>query len=56
MKIFYECDQHEKVTNIGIAKALTEGSLSENDLREIAGYLLVFSDARKVEKGGDTDA
>ena len=50
MKIIFEMDWEEKLSNIGIAKALTEVSnLNDSDLCEIGRHLLVYSDARAIE-------
>ena len=57
MKIIFELELKEaftapeKLTNIDIAKAMTEVEfLNEADLCEIAKYLLVYTDARSTEK------
>lgn len=41
MKVYLYCEEEESISNIGIAKALTE-TLRTDALREIAQYLLVF--------------
>lgn len=57
MKIFFEMALEEKLTNLGIAKALTETHLSIQDLRMISRYLSVYCDEmlfidHPTEKGG----
>lgn len=50
MKIEIYAEGYEKNQNIAIAQAMTETSLSDCDLREIAQYLMVFSDNRRIER------
>lgn len=57
MKIIFELNLEEsftapeKISNMDIAKAMTEVDfLNEADLCEIAKYLLVYTDARSIEK------
>jgi hypothetical protein len=47
MKLHFYCDENERHSNIGIAKALTE-ELKVNDLREIVQYLMVFVDNNSI--------
>lgn len=54
MKISFFCEAEEMNTNIGIAKAMTESGLTGKDLREIAEYLLIYSDHNKP-KGGEEE-
>ena len=50
MKIIFELELEEKISNIGIAKALTEvPGLTDGDLCEIGSYLAVYSTARSSE-------
>lgn len=50
MKICFEFSAAENLSNIGIAKALTEvPNMTESDLYEIGRYLLVYSEARATE-------
>lgn len=53
MKLSIHLETNEPMTNIGLAKALIESTLSPADLQELARYLLVFSDAHPTEKGGE---
>lgn len=48
MKVCLHCEAEESVSNIGIAKALTE-ILGTDDLREIVQYLLVFAENNPVD-------
>jgi hypothetical protein len=57
MKIIFELELEEafttpeKLSNMDIAKAMTEVDfLNESDLCEIAKYLLVYTDARAIDK------
>ena len=51
MKIYIYCDPGETISNIGIAKALTEDdNLTPQDLREISDYLEIYADNREDEK------
>lgn len=52
MKLEIHMDPYESYTNIGMAKAMIEASLSANDLREIAQHLLIFVENHPTEKGG----
>lgn len=57
MKIIFEMGLEEKLTNIGIAKALTESPLGIGDLCAISRYLSVYCDEmliadHQAEKGG----
>lgn len=57
MKIFFEIALEEKLTNLGIAKALTETHLSAQDLWMISRYLSVYCEEtlfvdHPTEKGG----
>ena len=60
MKIFFEIALEEKLTNLGIAKALTETHLSVKDLWMISRYLSVYCDEmlfidHPTEKGGEEE-
>lgn len=52
MKLEIHLDAHETYTNIGMAKAMVESTLSASDLKEIAEYLLIYYDNHPTEKGG----
>lgn len=52
MKLEIHLDAHEAYTNIGVAKAMVESTLSANDLKEVAEHLLIYCDNHPTEKGG----
>lgn len=59
MKLTFEIEGNEKMTNIGMAKALIDTQcFTSNDLSEIGQYLQIYSNARiteeirGIEKGG----
>lgn len=43
MRVELYCEIEETVSNIGVAKALTE-ILDADDLKEIAQYLMIFAE------------
>lgn len=52
MKLEIHLDACETYTNIGMAKAMVESTLSVSDLKEIGEYLLIYCDNHPTEKGG----
>ena len=50
MRILFELGLEEKISNIGIAKAMTEADLSVNDLNEIILYLQVYCNAENLKE------
>lgn len=51
MKVIFELGLEEKITNIGVAKALTEAEqLSVNDLNEISQYIQVYCNAESIKE------
>ena len=52
MKLEIRLDAYETYSNIGMAKAMVESTLSANDLKEIAEHLLIYCDNHPTEKGG----
>ena len=55
MKIEIHLDAYETYSNIGMAKAMVESTLSANDLKEIAEHLLIYCDAHPTEKDGEEE-
>lgn len=52
MMIQIHLDSAETFSNIGLAKAIVESSLSTNDVQELAQYLMIYSENNPTEKGG----
>ena len=53
MKLEIHLDSYENYSNIGMAKAIIESRLSENDVRELAQYLTVYVENNPTEKCRD---
>ena len=50
MKLIVEFEGNEKMTNIGLAKAIIDTNIFDaSDLQELGNYLMIYSTARAKE-------
>lgn len=52
MMLQIQLDSNEPYSNLGLAKAIVESSLSAKDMQELAQYLMIYSENNPTEKGG----